>query len=118
MPVLKIKKADGTWISIGSKATHTLTVDEMQSHNHNPSIRDTDGFDAVYKRQFTANLHTSSDSVARGQVHTSLNCGQYAILAKTYGDIAGVDCTSNTCGSKTHSNMYSHLATYVCKQTV
>jgi hypothetical protein len=102
----------------GGEATHTLTKNEMPSHNHSPSNRDSAGSDTTYKRQFTTNLHTGSASVARSQVAKSSDSGIYAMTATTYGDITGDDYTSNTGGSQPHNNMPPYLAVYVWKRTV
>lgn len=100
--------------STGGEATHTLTVNEMPSHNHSPSNRHTAGSDTNYKRQFTTNLHTSSDSVGRNTVGSGGS--NYAMTAKTSSDITGVDYTSETGGSQPHNNMPPYLAVYVWKR--
>ena len=100
----------------GGEATHTLTANEMPSHNHAPANRDIAGSDTNYKRQFTTNLHVNSDSTGRIQVGRE-NSGYYAMIATDSGDIAGTDYTSDTGGGKAHNNMPPYLAVYVWKRT-
>ena len=103
--------------STGGEATHTLTENEMPSHNHRPDNYNSAGSDTTYQRQFTTNLHTSSESTGRSQVTVSSSSGVYAMTATTSSDITGANYTTKTGGSQAHNNMPPYLAVYVWKRT-
>lgn len=101
----------------GGEVKHTLTVNEMPSHSHKPSNCDTAGSDSNYKRHFTTNLDTGSESVGRAQIATGTS-GRYVISATTSADLAGVASTTNTGGGAAHNNMPPYLVVYMWKRTV
>jgi hypothetical protein len=57
----------------------------MPKHRHTPANYDTAGSESGYKRMFTTNLDTSSDSVARSTVGSGGS--RYAITATTSSDL-------------------------------
>ena len=112
-------------------AGHTLTTSEMPKHRHNPGNYDTEGSESGYKRMFTTNLDTSSDSVARSTVGSGGS--RYSMTATTSGDITQTATTSYVGESASHShgdtgsttpgntgsssNLPPYLAVYMWKRT-
>ena len=78
----------------GGEAVHTLTVDEMPSHNHYQNKYWTYGYDG----EKTA--YTAAAEMYDAYKYTNL-----------------VDTTENTGGSQPHNNMPPYLAVYVWKRT-
>lgn len=99
----------------GGEATHTLSANEMPSHRHAPSTRDTAGSESGYKRFFTTNLATGSDSVKRATVGSGGS--NYGMVATTSADINEAEYTSYVGGGAAHNNMPPYLAVYVWKRT-
>lgn len=83
-------------------AGHALTVSEMPKHRHNPGNYDTAGSESGYKRMFTTNLDTSSDSVARATIGSGGS--RYAITATTSSDLTQTAVTSYSGESASHSH--------------
>jgi hypothetical protein len=78
--------------STGGEATHTLTVDEMPSHKHNP-------------------LHVITN------VDSSASATGFGVSWTTNAGTQSMTDTGNEGGSKAHNNMPPYLAVYVWKRT-
>ena len=108
-----------TPLKTGDAKTHKLTVSEMPAHAHEPSNVDTAGSDKSYKRNFTTNLHTSSDSVARIKVAATSSSSARSVMAATDADdIAGVQKTTSVGGSNAHNNLQPYITVYMWRRTV
>ena len=83
--------------STGGEATHTLTVDEMPSHNHNVS----------YGGYYTIQNTTSS----------FLGSGEPSFAIGPRASDTALTYISNTGGSQAHNNMPPYLAVYMWKRT-
>lgn len=83
-------------------AAHTLTADEMPKHRHYPANYNTAGSESGYKRYFTTNLDTSSESVARQLMGSGGS--RYAMAATTSGDITQTATTDYQGASASHSH--------------
>ena len=77
--------------STGGEAAHTLTVDEMPSHNHGVGLNDSG----------------STTSSGLSQLYTN--------TYRTYSDTIG-EMILKTGGSKPHNNMPPYLAVYMWKR--
>ena len=76
------------------------------------------GSDKSYKRNFTTNLHTSSDSVARIKVATSSSSTARSVIAATDADdLAGVQKTTSVGGSTAHNNLQPYITVYMWRRT-
>ena len=123
MSVVKTSPADlfgGTWERIkdafllsagdtysagatGGEATHTLTVDEMPSHNHNKTNGTTlnlNGINGVARRQQVAN-----------------GTDKYAFTSPTTDGLSYGGSTASKGGSQPHNNMPPYLTVYMWKRT-
>ena len=87
--------------------THTttaiaLTEAQMPKHRHAPANRDTAGSESGYKRMFTTNLSTGSDSVGR-RSHGTGSAG-YVMSATTSDDINQTEYTTYVGSGSTHTH--------------
>lgn len=87
----------------GGEATHTLTVDEMPSHNHAKS------------NGSTLNLNGINGAMGRSKVATGTDA--YAFVSSTVDGLTYGGNTANTGNSQAHNNMPPYLAVYVWKRT-
>ena len=87
----------------GGAATHTLSVDEMPSHNHAKSNGDTLALNGV-------NQKISRGVVAKGSDY-------YSFTTPASNGLAYGGNVTNTGGGEAHNNMPPYLAVYVWKRT-
>lgn len=92
--------------SIGGEATHTLTVNEMPSHNHYHDNSNKSNIIGTFKSGSTRSRYASGTS------------GGYTFQNNTQSNLAwGESTTSNTGGGQAHNNMPPYLTVYVWKRT-
>lgn len=80
--------------STGGEAEHTLTVDEMPSHNH-----------TMTRPQW----YRTETGIATGDI-------MYGINNKTVASYADVSCIQNTGNNEPHNNMPPYISVYVWKR--
>lgn len=93
--------------SQGGEASHTLTTEEMPSHEHNPANEaGYYGFVTNSKKAFTV-----------GDMGVQSGSGRYYPYASAAFDISRNTLTGTTGGGKSHNNMPPYLSIYIWKRT-
>lgn len=87
--------------STGGEATHTLTIDEMPGHNHEPA----NWMWAASKGENSGELHIPRVTDHKGNTIEYVN-----------GRSTQIQYTSSTGGSRPHNNMPPYLAVYIWKR--
>jgi len=101
--------------SVGGEAIHTLTVDEIPSHNHTASLSE----NGAHTHQIGADkdaVYNSSGGCY--SVHRATTGADYILGATTSNGNHIHDITINNIGGNVaHNNMPPYLAVYIWKRT-
>lgn len=108
----------------GGSMTHTLTVNEMPSHQHYPSNRDSHTITengVVYKSQFVTVANMGSIATGRYQVGTSSSSNLWTVASKGTADqekygVSATDDTSSVGGGQPFSTMPPYFVCYMWKR--
>jgi hypothetical protein len=98
----------------GGEASHTLTTNELPSHNHSASTNSTGGHRHTFKGWWTTKGDGSATyaCVARTQQNDPVEYGSFA----TAGEHSHTVTVNNTGGGVGHNNMPPYLSIYMWKR--